>query len=244
MQTSGNTVLITGGGSGIGFALAQAFAEADNTVIICGRDEAKLTRAARDVPGCHAIRCDITSDQDVQHLRSELETRFPSLNMLINNAGLQYNYRLTEEPNALEMIDEEISTNFTAQVKLTVNLLPLLRRQERSALVNITSALSVVPKESAPVYCATKAAMRVFTKAIRYQLEGTSVKVFEVVPPLVDTAMTQGRDVRKVPPARVAQAVLRGLEANKKEIRIAMVKALFAINYVMPGVASSIMRPS
>jgi short-subunit dehydrogenase involved in D-alanine esterification of teichoic acids len=244
MRTSDNTVLITGGGSGIGFALAQAFVEAGNTVIICGRDEARLARAAQQLPGCHALRCDITSEEDLQRLRAELESRYPALNILINNAGIQYNYRLAEEPDALRRIDEEISTNLTAQVKLTVTLLPLLRKQESAALVNVTSALSVIPKESAPVYCATKAAMRVFTKAIRYQLEGTSVRVFEVVPPLVDTPMTEGRGRRKIPPARVAEAVLRGLAANKKEIRVAAVKALFAIHHVMPGVADSIIRPS
>lgn len=244
MLTSGNTVLITGGGSGIGFALAKAFIEEGSTVIICGRDKVKLEKAVQELPGCHAIQCDITSEQDLHRLRSELETRFSSFNMLINNAGIQYNYRLTEEPNALQLIDEEISTNFTAQVKLTTSLLPLLRRKESAAVVNITSALSVIPKESAPVYCATKAAMRVFTKALRYQLEDTSVRVVEVVPPLVDTAMTKGRGTRKISPDRVAQAVIRGLQTNRKEIRVAAVKALFAINHVMPGVASSIIRPS
>lgn len=244
MRTADNTVLITGGGSGIGFALAQAFIEAGSTVLICGRDEKKLARAVEEQPGLHVLRCDITSEQDVQRLRGELESRFPSLNLLINNAGIQYNYRLAEAPDALRRIDEEISTNFTAQVKLTTTLLPLLLRQESAAVVNITSALSVVPKESAPVYCATKAAMRVFTKALRYQLEKTPVRVVEVIPPLVDTAMTRGRGSRKVPPSQVAHAVLRGLELNKKEIRVAAVKALFAIHHVLPKVADSMMRSS
>lgn len=242
MRTSGNTVLITGGSSGIGLALAHAFAEAGNTVLICGRDEEKLARVKESLPGCQTYRCDLGSDEELRGLCTRLEAEHPSLNVLINNAGVQYNYRLVEEPEVWRRIDEEVGVNLSAQMKLTVALLPLLMRQASAVVVNVTSALSVVPKESAPVYCATKAGLRAFTKSLRYQLEGTAVRVVEVIPPLVDTAMTRGRGKRKVPPERVAQAVLAGLAAEKKEIRVSAVKALFAINRVLPGVAESMMR--
>lgn len=242
MDISGNTILITGGASGIGLALARAFIDAGNEVLVCGRDEAKLRRAEDALPGCRAIRCDLTSEESLRALHAEVAERHPRLNVLVNNAGVQLHHRFLDEPPSMEAIDREITTNFTAHVKLTALLLPLLARQEEAAIVNITSALAFIPKESAPVYCATKAAMHAFSKSLRWQLAPTRVRVLEVIPPLVDTEMSRGREGGKVSPEYVADRVLRGMERDRQELRIGRVKLLFAVNRVLPSVAESMMR--
>lgn len=242
MEFTGIRALITGGASGIGLALARAFAGAGNEVLICGREEAKLRRARDALPGCRAIQCDLTSEESLRALHAEVAARHPGLNVLVNNAGVQYTSRFRDEAPSFEVIDREIATNFTAHVKLTALMLPLLTQQPRAMIVNVTSALSVIPKESAPVYCATKAAMHVFSKALRYQLEPTPIQVLEVIPPLVDTEMSCGRGKGKVSPELVAVRVLRGMARDRHELRIGKVKLLFALNRVLPSVAESMVR--
>lgn len=228
MKLSGNTVFITGGASGIGLALAKAFArDASNAVVICGRDEQKLNSVRHDNPSIAAFSCDITSDREQVRLVELLMQKYPGLNILVNNAGIQHDYSFADRQNHIERIEDEVNSNFLAHTKLTDRVLPRLLEQPNAAIVNVTSALAVVPKQSAPVYCATKAAMRSFTKALRYQLEDTPVKVFEIVPALVDTEMTKGRGKRKITPEALASEALRGIESNRFEIRIEKTKILF-----------------
>lgn len=243
MELSDNTVLITGGGSGIGLALAKAFARHErNMVIVCGRSAQKLDAVHAVNPTIVRIPCDITNDRDQQRLVEVVTQRYPGLNILINNAGIQHNYSLTDRQNHADLIENEVNVNFLAHAKLTDRLLPALLRQQSAAIVNITSALAVVPKQSAPIYCATKAAMRSFTKALRYQLENTAVQVFEIVPALVDTEMTKGRGKGKITPEALAEEALRGIESNKHEIRIEKTKLLFALHRLLPTVAERIIR--
>lgn len=243
MKLSGNTILVTGGGSGIGLALATAFARyEDNTVIICGRRRHTLNTAHADNPAIVTFPCDIASDQDQQHLVETVTERYPSLNILVNNAGIQNNYSFTDMRKHADLIEEEVNVNFLAHAKLTDRLLPVLMQQQSAAIVNVTSALAVVPKQSAPIYCATKAAMRSFTKALRYQLENTPVQVFEIIPALVDTEMTRGRGKGKITPEALAAEALRGIESNKHEIRIEKTKLLFALHRLLPTVAERIIR--
>lgn len=243
MKLSDNTVLVTGGGSGIGLALAKALARYErNTVIVCGRSTHKLDRVHADNPKIVPFPCDIASDQDQQRLVEFVTQRYPSFNVLVNNAGIQHNYSFTDGQDHADLIDNEVQINFLAHAKLIDRFLPLLLQQPSAAIVNITSALAVVPKQSAPIYCATKAAMRSFTKALRYQLEGTPVQMFEVVPALVDTEMTRGRGKGKITPEALAVEALRGIEANKHEIRIEKTKLLFALHRLLPAVAERIIR--
>lgn len=242
MKLSDNTVLITGGGSGIGLALAKAFALRNSTVVVCGRDAAKLATVQKENPTIAALQCDIASDQDQQGLVEHITEKYPKLNILINNAGIQRNYDVADSKSHTGLLEEEVNINFLAQVKLTDRFLPVLLGQPSGAVVNVTSALALVPKQSAPIYCATKAAMHNFTKALRYQLEDTSVKVFEIIPALVDTEMTQGRGKGKISPDALAAEALRGIESNKYEIRIAKTKLLFALNRLVPSVAARIIR--
>ena len=243
MNLADNTILITGGGSGIGLALAKAFAQqSGNTVIVCGRNALKLEAVHKENPAIVTFTCDIASDQDQQRLTEAIRLKYPNLNILINNAGIQENYDFLDTKDHVALIDNEVNINFLAQVKLTDRLLPVLMQQPRAAIANVTSALALVPKQSAPVYCATKAAMHNFTKALRYQLEKTPLKVFEIIPALVDTEMTRGRGKGKIIPAALAKQVLRGIESNKYEIRIEKTRILFALHRLLPSVAERIIR--
>ncbi len=242
MKLSDNTVLITGGGSGIGLALAKAFVLHGNTVIVCGRNVKKLAAVHAENPAIITFPCDIANDQDQQRLVEYVAKAYPQLNILINNAGIQHNYAFSDTTNHAALIDEEVNINFLAQVKLSDRFLPALLRRPHAAIINITSALALVPKQSAPIYGATKAAMHNFTKALRYQLENTSVKVFEIIPALVDTAMTTGRGKGKISPAALAAEALRGIEADRYEIRIAKTRLLFILYRLLPSIAERIIR--
>lgn len=242
MKLSDNTVLVTGGGSGIGLALASAFATRGNRVIVCGRNAAKLAAVRAENSAIDTFPCDIASDQDQHRLVEHITQKYPNLNVLINNAGIQHNYDFSDTRSHTGLIEEEVNINLLAHLKLTDRFLPTLMRRPSAAIVNITSALAVVPKQSAPIYCATKAAMHSFTKTLRYQLEDTSVRVFEIVPALVDTDMTQGRGKGKITPEALAAEALRGIESDKYEIRIEKTKILFALNRILPSVAEKIIR--
>jgi len=244
MILTDNTILITGGASGIGLALAEALLKEGNRVIVCGRNAARLQEAGQKLPGLITVVCDVSREEDQDRLQKQLQEDYPTLNILINNAGIQRNYHLTDLQDYDGQIREEIAINFTAAVTLTSRLLPLLLRQERAAVVNVTSSLAIVPKQSAAVYCATKAALRSFTHSLRYQLEGTPCKVFEVVPPLVDTAMTQGRGSNKISPQQLASEVLEGLRADRSEILVGKSRLLFLLHRLLPAVVAKIMRNS
>jgi uncharacterized oxidoreductase len=241
MNLSGNTILITGGGSGIGLALARAFGRYNNRILIVGRDEQKLRAAREKYPFLDTHPCDITIAESVDALLARIESDFSDLNVLVNNAGIQYRYKFNDGDSHRDLIGQEISTNFTAQLVLTDRLMPLLL-QRPSAVINISSALALVPKESSPVYCATKAAIHSFSKSLRYQLEKTGVRVFEIIPPMVDTEMTRGRGKDKITPEELAEEALEAIGKNKLEIRIERTKLLYFINRISPSFAERLLR--
>ena len=207
MKLSDNTVFITGGSSGIGFALAKDFLELKNTVIICGRNADKLKQVKERFPEIHVIQCDVTNEGEVKQASESIKLKFGFLNILLNNAGVQYRFDFCEDNDAFKKIDEEIDINFRAVVHLIHVFMPLLEKASQAAIVNVSSGLGIVPKKSAPGYCATKAAIHAFSKSLRYQLEDTSIKVIELFPPFTDTDMTKGRDkdVRRESPYFVAR---------------------------------------
>ena len=186
MKTENNTVLITGGASGIGFALAGKFLGAGNTVILCGRREGKLKEAKAKYPQAHTRKCDVGDPKEREALCAWATKEFPALNVVVNNAGVQNRIALRETP-AWETLHEELAINLDAPIHLTALLLPHLLKQKEAALVNVTSGLAFSPLANVPVYSATKAALRSFTLSLRHQLLGTSVSVVEIIPPAVDT---------------------------------------------------------
>ena len=174
MKKSGNTILITGGSSGIGLALARQLSEMGNTVVIVGRKREKLQEAVRLIPALHSIECDLSKRSSLDELAIQVQQGFPGLNILINNAGVQYNYQWQEEKHLVDKLIHEFEVNLLAPALLTAQLLPVLAAHPEAAVVNVTSALAWVPKENAPAYCASKAALHSLTQSLRWQISPIS----------------------------------------------------------------------
>ena len=228
MKTDGNTVLITGGATGIGFALAETFIKEGNEVIICGRREYRLMEAKDKLPQIYTVVCDIMKVNDRFALYNNLKSNFKDINILVNNAGIGRMIDLKKGESYLR--EDEIYTNLIAPIHLSAHFIPHLLKQKESAIINISSGLAFVPMAAMPVYCATKAAMHSFSISLRHQLRDTTIRVFEVIPPIVDTEFHKGaRDElknRSIPPSAVAEETLRALEKDEYEIPIGMSKNL------------------
>ncbi|SFV05903.1 SDR family oxidoreductase [Pseudoduganella namucuonensis] len=192
MNLTSNTILITGGGAGIGLELARQLVQRGNRVIVCGRTEEALLKAQAQVPALITRVCDITDHASRQAMVSWPGSAHPDLNVLINNAGVQYR-RLFSEADALDGLEQEVATNFTAPIRLIDELLPTLKRQRVAVIINVSSALAFAPIADLPVYCATKAAIHSFTLTLRHQLKSTGIRVVELAPPIVDTGLGGGK---------------------------------------------------
>ncbi|MDB5681297.1 MAG: oxidoreductase [Sphingomonas bacterium] len=194
MKTSGNTILITGGGSGIGEALAHRFHDAGNTVIIAGRRQEALDAAAAGRPDMHAMTLDVESAEGVADFAERVLAAHPSLNVLINNAGIM---RIEALDTARDLSDAEatIETNLLGPIRLINALVDHLTAQDDSAIVNVTSGLAFVPLVDFATYCATKAAIHSYTVALREALKG-KIEVIELAPPAVQTGLTPGQENR------------------------------------------------
>jgi uncharacterized oxidoreductase len=218
MELSGNTILITGGASGIGYAFAERFLAAGSEVIICGRREDKLREAQEKHPQFHTRVCDVGEERERVALFDWATSEFPRLNVLVNNAGIQRRSNLTESED-WRRTRSEIAINFDAPVHLSRLFIPHLLKQERPAIINVTSGLSFVPLANVPVYCATKAALHSFTMSLRQQLSETPVSVIEVAPPAVDTDLGGvGLHTFGVPLDEFADAVFQRLPHGELEI--------------------------
>ncbi|KAA2240762.1 SDR family NAD(P)-dependent oxidoreductase [Chitinophaga agrisoli] len=219
MNTQHNTVLITGGGTGIGFEIAKQFSEQGNKVIIAARNAERLNKAAAQLKNVTAIACDLTNDADFNRLVEQIKTSFGDLNILVNNSGLSIPQDITQQGNVYENAKKEIDLNYLAPIRLIEQLLPVLKKQPQAAIINVTSIVTLAPWALAPTYSGTKAALQAYTRLLRLALQGTNVQVMEVLPPLTDTDMTTGIDMPKFPASGVAAATLEGLANNTEVVR-------------------------
>jgi uncharacterized oxidoreductase len=218
MDLAGNTVLITGGASGIGLALAARFLEAGSEVVVCGRRLERLSEAQAAHPALKAFASDVTRAEEREDLYRWAVTEFPALNVLVNNAGIQRRIQLAE-PEEWDATHEELAINLEAPIHLSRLFVPHLLSQERPAIVNVTSGLSFVPLASVPVYCATKAALHSFTLSLRHQLAGTPIQVVEIIPPATNTDLGgPGLHTFGVPLDEFADAAMARLAAGDLEI--------------------------
>ena len=223
MNLSGRTIVITGGTSGIGLELARALLPRAKRVIVCGRNREKLARAAAALPGIEAHQCDVASEKDLREFATLIERDVPGLDVLINNAGIMRFFNVTSERDP-EPIEREIATNLLAPMKLTELLLPVLMKQKEAAVVNVSSGLAYAQIAAAPVYCATKAALHSWSRSLRLQLESTSVRVFEMLPPRVESELGEGSALtnadrgRQMPADEYAHRAIAGIEAGRFEI--------------------------
>ncbi len=222
MNLSQNTILLTGGATGIGLALAQRFAQAGSQVIICGRRADALQAAQQQVPGLHYYACDLALAADRAELAQRVVADFPALNVLLNNAGIQNRFQVAALPPDLaawEQQRQEIAINFEAPIHLAALLLPHLRQQSAPAIVNVSSGLAFAPMAAAPIYSATKAALHSFTLSLRQQLASTGVRVLEIVPPAVNTDLGgAGLHTWAVPVDEFADSIMARLAAGEEEV--------------------------
>lgn len=199
MQMMGNTVLVTGGGTGIGRGLAESLHRLGNQVIIAGRRHEPLRAVATAHPGMQFLPLDQGDPADIRRFATELTDRYPQLNVVVNNAGIQRVEDLTTDgPGAAE---QTVAINLLGPIRLTAALLRSLLARPRAAIINVTSGLAFMPSALTPTYCATRAALHSYTQSLRFQLRETSVQVIEVIPPQVQTALQgeRGFDPRAMP---------------------------------------------
>ena len=245
MKLEGKRVVITGGTSGIGSAFSEAAARAGARVLICGRSGERVEEASRRL-GVDGVACDLGDPAQLESLLEAADDRLGGLDVLVHNAGIQR--QLLMIPGG-ETADDgglcrEIEVNLSAPVRLTWLALPMLLEAASNggaALVFVTSALALAPKASAPVYCASKAGLRSFAKSVRRQLAGHGISVLEVVPPVVDTEMTAGRDEPKIAPQRVAEAIIEGLESGRDEVLIGKARLVSRLIRLAPGFTERLM---
>jgi uncharacterized oxidoreductase len=222
MKTTNNTVLITGGSLGIGFQIAKSLSEQGNHVIITGRNAERLEKAAAQLKNVTPIVSDVANEQDIDKLVQTLNSQFPQLNVVINNAGFSYLYKLEEGTDAAKKAKEEMQTNFFSIIYLNEKLLPLLSKQTEAAIVNVSSIVAFAPSSVLPGYSASKAALHSYTQALRLTHQASSVKVFELMPPLVNTTFsTEIGGENGIPPKVVADELLQALVTDNYEIHVA-----------------------
>ena len=228
MNMTGNTILITGGGSGIGQALAEAFYAAGNQVIVAGRRPEPLAAMVAAHPGMVSAVLDVTDPAAIEAFAGRAAHDHPGLNVLVNNAGIMRTENLLAEPVDLSDCEATVAANLLGPIKLIAALLPQLRRQQSAAIVNVTSGLAFVPRADTPTYSATKAAMHSYTQSLRFLLRETAVQVIELAPPLVATDLTPGqRDNQRAMPldefVRESMALLAA-DGTAPEILVERVK--------------------
>jgi uncharacterized oxidoreductase len=228
MQLTGNTILITGGGSGIGRGLAEAFQKRGNQVIIAGRRQQMLDETTAANPGMKSIAFDAGDAAGIRAFAAEVSEQYPNLNVLINNAGIMRRENLSAQPEDLADAEAIVNTNLLGPIRLTAALMPLLRKQARSVIMNVSSGLAFVPMAPTPTYCATKAAIHSYTQSLRYQLKGMTTEVLELIPPYVATDLMGGRsDPRAMPLEKYIAEVMDILSKNSvDEICVENVKPL------------------
>lgn len=243
MKISGNTILITGGTSGIGLEFAVQLLKRNNTVIITGRNQHKIEEAQNKLPEAHIFQSDVSDAGAIPVLFNTIIQKFPKLNILINNAGIMRKINLASD-NAdkdLHDISREIETNLIGPIRMVQQFLPHLKRQENAAIVNVSSGLAFVPLPIAPVYCAAKAGLHSFTQSLRVQLKDTKIKVFELAPPMTQTPLfakdIHTDDVRGIGMMDVSRMVsigIKGMAEDKLEIRPGMSNILKLMSRLAP----------
>ena len=192
MNLKGNTVLITGATSGIGLAFAKEFLKEGSRVIICGRRSERLEQIKNEHPEVITRVTDVADEKQREELAVWIQQHHPDTNILINNAGIQLQTDLINPCN-LNRVRSEVETNFIAPLHLASLFAQHLLNKENAAIINVTSGLAFAPIAFMPVYCATKAAMHSLTLSLRYQLKESGIKVFEIIPPSVDTELGHDR---------------------------------------------------
>lgn len=240
MELKNSTILITGGTSGIGLELVKQLTEQGANIIITGRRLYALNETKKQFPKVHTVQSDVSNPQDIEQLYNEVTQQFPKLNIIINNAGLMRLIDLQDSVLELENINREIATNLSGTVQMVHQFLPHLKKQKSSAIVNVSSGIAFMPYTVAPIYSATKAGVRAYTQALRLQLQGTSVKVFEMIPPGVNTNLQNDWVVKPSPGMmmevdKMVSIAIKGLLKDKPELKPAAIGVIKILSRLVPN---------
>ena len=239
MKLQQRTILITGGSSGIGLELAQQLLARGNTVIVTGREAGRLADVQRRLPGLHGFVSDVADTAAVAALHAEVVTRFPELDVLVNNAGIMRNLDLTQSRPLMD-VTREVDVNLRGPVQMVQQFLPQLRARGNAAIINVSSGLAFVPLAISPVYSAAKAALHAYTRALRVQLDGSGVQVFELAPPAIETRLLRAefeaelKSSRAMAPEDLVRQAIAGIERGQQEIRPGLANVLKAMSRIAP----------
>ncbi|MFD2520530.1 SDR family oxidoreductase [Emticicia soli] len=245
MKTTQNTILITGGSAGIGFEIARLFSQQGNHVIIVGRNEERLAQAAAKLQNVTPLVGDVSKEADVEAIVKILYSDFPNLNVVINNAGSAFLNNLLETDRTFEKAQEEMLTNYLSIVRLNEKLQPLLTKQAEAAIVNVSSIVAFAPNNVLPTYGASKAALHSYSLSLRLSLSKTSVKVFELMPPLVNTDFSQPiGGANGISPTAVAEDLLKAFETDTYEIHVGHTAEFYKLFLSSPTDALYAMNPA
>src|SRR5580704_5677197 len=236
MKLTGNTIFVTGGGSGIGRGLAETLHRLGNQVIISGRRKGHLAETTKGNPGMKSVELDVENPASIDAVTKKVIEDYPKLNVLINNAGVMH------VDNAAGPVDEAllvstITTNLMGPIRMTGALIDHLKKQDHATVMNVSSVLGFVPLAMAAVYSATKAALHSYTLSLRYKLKGTPVKVLEIAPPWVQTDLLGSKnEPRAMPLAEFIEETIQVLGTDAEEVLVERAKPLR--NNAGPGEAA------
>jgi uncharacterized oxidoreductase len=241
MELNNSTVLVTGGTSGLGLELVKQLTQQGANIIITGRKLEALHKAQKQFPGVHIFQSDVSDPNSIRQLYDDVTSRFRDLNIIINNAGEMRLLDVQDDSNSLENMTREIDINLSGSIQMVHQFLPHLLTQKAAAIVNVSSGIAFMPYSVAPVYSASKAGLRAYTQALRLQLKGTSVKVFEMIPPGVNTNL-QNSWVLPPNPSMMMEAdqmvsiAIKGLQKDKPELRPFLIGVIKWVSRIIPGV--------
>lgn len=241
-------IVLTGGSSGIGYELVRLL-EPKNTIMVIARASSRLQTLAEEFPSVQTFATDLSEPENYRKVTEHILQRTKNIDILINNAAVQYTPSFLDDDFSYATIEREINLNFTAVCALSYLFLPALLHSNtpsthKPAIVNINSGLALAPKSSSAIYCATKGAMNAFSQSLAYQLEHTNVQVMQAFLPLVDTSMTRGRDSKKLSAEHAAAAIIHGIEKGDRINNIGKVKLLRLLLVIAPAIAKKILKRS
>lgn len=242
MELNNKTILITGGTSGFGYEFAARLIELGNTIIITGRDQAKLDQTKKELPKIHTFQSDVSDPRQIEKLYTQVTSRFPELNMLINNAGEMRKLSLHDTSIDLQDITREIEINLMGPIRMVQQFLPHLKKMKSAAILNVTSGIAMIPIPLSPIYGASKSGLRSYTKSLRVQLKNTNIRVFELVAPGAKTPLNDkfadvdGFDEKMMmEPDKLIAAAIKGLQKDTDEIYPGLARIMRIMSRIAPG---------
>lgn len=241
MNCKNKRIIITGGTSGIGYELTKQL-HVNNELIVISRSTEKLENVSKEFSGITTYQADLSNLEEVDNVAQKLTTDFESIDMLINNAAVQYTPTFLDDGFDVESISHEINLNFTSICRLTYRLLPNLLHENKAIILNINSGLALAPKTSSAIYCASKSALNTFSQSLSYQLDNSNIKVHQTFLELVDTRMTTGRGKNKMSAELAATNIIHGIAHDIQEHNIGKVKLLRLLLRLTPSIAQKIMK--